>query len=100
MLVKPFSDSWTIFFNIFRDLPFVYVYLDDILVASDSRTAHETHVDLVLKRLAQAGLVLNVNKCVKREVSFLGHVVNEQGIKANPARVQAWIVKSLKQFVN
>ena len=48
--------------DVLCDLIFVYIYSDDILIVSDSQVTHQKHV--VLQRLNQAGLVLNVEKCV------------------------------------
>lgn len=35
--------------EIFRDLPFVFVYIDDILIASRDTDEHRRHVQEVLK---------------------------------------------------
>ena len=45
-------------------LPHVFVYLDDILVASTSLEQHQLDLRQVLQRLADAGLCLNQKKCV------------------------------------
>ena len=37
--------------DVTRGLPFVYVYLDDILVASTTKDEHETHLRLLFDRL-------------------------------------------------
>jgi hypothetical protein len=53
----------------------VFCYLDNILVASPDLTAHQQHLRLLLARLREYGLVLNVKKCVfgQSAVEFLGH---------------------------
>ena len=68
--------------GVLRGLPFVFVYLDDILVASPSFDAHVLHVRSVLDRLASAGLSINREKCKfgLQEVTFLGHTVSASGI--------------------
>ena len=55
-------------------LPFILIYLDDILVASADRQSHTAHLRLVLERLQGNGLVLNSSKCqfYRSEVEFLG----------------------------
>ena len=45
--------------RILAGLPFVLVYLDDILVASPDRQSHQEHLRLVLQCLRDNGLVLN-----------------------------------------
>ena len=73
------------------DLPFVFVYIDDILVASSSWEQHLEHIKIVLERLKAYALQLNLEKCVlaKPEVSFLGFLVNENGYQPLPAKVKA-----------
>ena len=75
------------------DLDFVFTYVDDILIASSSAEEHEEHIKLVLQRLQQFHLRLNLDKCVwgVAELTFLGHHVNGNGFKPSPERVQAII---------
>ncbi len=44
-------------------LDFVFVYLDDILIASPDQQTHLQHLRLVLERLREGGLLLNMDKC-------------------------------------
>lgn len=77
--------------SILGDLAFVYVYLDDILVASNSQSDHLVHLRVVFERLGNNGLVINKNKCIfgKSEITFLGHLITSTGIQPIPSRVQA-----------
>ena len=77
--------------GVLRGLPFVFVYLDDILVASPTVAAHVQHVRQVFQRLEAAGLAINRDKCVlgAGTVTFLGHSVTSKGIRPLPAKVQA-----------
>ena len=63
-------------------LPFAFVYLDDILVASATRERHVADVREVLLRLKANGLVINPNKSefCRLTVTYLGHQVSESGI--------------------
>ena len=72
-------------------IPHTFVYLDDILVASETAEQHQEDLKEVLQRLQEFGLVLNHEKCVfnASQVEFLGHVVDATGIKPLPARVSA-----------
>ena len=69
----------------------VFVYLDDILVASSSLSQHVEDLRGVLSRLAAAGLTLNRNKCILgvSSVKYLGHMVDSVGMTPLPAKVQA-----------
>lgn len=76
-----------------RGLDFVYVYIDDILIASRTPEEHEHHLREVLQRLREFGLSINVDKCVlgASEVRYLGYLINAQGTKPLPDRVNAII---------
>ncbi|XP_059083366.1 uncharacterized protein LOC131880699 [Tigriopus californicus] len=43
--------------EIFRDMPFVFIYVDDLIIASSSTEEHLRHVKLVLTRLHEHGLI-------------------------------------------
>lgn len=43
---------------------FVIVYLDDILIFSHTREEHLNHIDMVLKRLHEEQLMINLDKCL------------------------------------
>ena len=77
--------------GILRGLPSVFVYLDDILVASQSPSQHLTDLRAVLARLSSAGLKVNLKKCVlgSASVTFLGHTVKAAGIVPLPSKVDA-----------
>ena len=77
--------------GVFRGLDNVFVYLDDILVASVNAETHGRHLRVVMSRLKEAGLAVNPKKCVlgKPEVTFLGHRVNADGIVPLPQKVDA-----------
>ena len=94
--------------NVFRDMQFVYVYLDDILVASSSVEEHCIHLRQLFERLAEYGLVVNPQKCVlgQSSLDFLGHRVTSDGIHPLQDRVQAIrdypqprTAKSLKEYL-
>ena len=65
-----------------RGLDFVYVYIDDILVASINALEHEVHLRLLFDRFRQYGVVLNPAKCVfgVSSLEFLGHKITAHGI--------------------
>ena len=61
---------------------FVVVCIDDILVNSKDRKYHDTHLRVVLETLIKEQLYAKLSKCEfwLGEVSFLGHIVSEEGI--------------------
>ena len=64
--------------EVLHGLDCIFVYLDDILVASNTVEEHHVHLEEVLKRLQQHGLVLHLEKCVffASSVDFLGKHVS------------------------
>jgi hypothetical protein len=81
-------------------LPFVFVYLDDIIVANKSMEQHQRDVEEVYCHLQTAGLVINEEKCefAVTEVQFLGPHVTSEGIRPLPDRVAAiQVILSLLQ---
>jgi hypothetical protein len=77
--------------EVFRDLHFVCVYLDDILIHSKSEEEHVEHVRMVLQRLKDTGMTVRGSKCVfgKHEVRYLGHIYSRDGVKPEPEKISA-----------
>ena len=69
----------------------VIVFLDDVLIYSKSKEEHQKHVRTVLQTLRENQLYAKLSKCdfFKKEISFLGHVVNRDGIKMEQTKVDA-----------
>ncbi len=70
---------------------FCNVYVDDILVFSDSVEVHVKHFRRVFQRLQEAGLKLHPHKCHfgRQEVPYLGYLISSRGIFPNPEKIQA-----------
>jgi hypothetical protein len=68
---------------------FVVVYLDDILIYSDSPEEHQIHLEKVLKRLRQYSLYCKESKChfYQTQVEFLGYIVTPEGVKMDESRI-------------
>lgn len=66
------------------------VYVDDILVKSVTLDAHVAHLVTVLDTMIANGMRLNPVKCVfmVRGGKFLGFMVSERGIEANPEKLK------------
>ncbi|KMQ86374.1 gag-pol polyprotein [Lasius niger] len=71
-------------------LHFCIPYIDDILIASESKEQHFDHLRQVFDRLKQHGLKLNPSKCVfgKSSVSFLGCLITAEGMKPLPEKTE------------
>ena len=70
--------------------PFVYAYIDDVLIASATPEEHLEHLHTVFERLTANGIVVNPNKCVfgVEELDFLGHHIDRKGITPLQGKVQ------------
>jgi transposase InsO family protein len=94
--------------SLFRTIPFIFIYLDDILIFSSSRTQHLSHLHTVFSILAENGLHINPAKCVfaQEEVDFLGHHLTTSGLTPLPSHVHPILsfpppadAKSLQRFL-
>ncbi|CEP07091.1 hypothetical protein [Parasitella parasitica] len=65
-------------------------YIDDGLTYSATFEGHLEHLDHVLGKCEEAGLSLSLSKCKfgYQEVKLLGYIVNQQGLKMDPAKTQ------------
>lgn len=66
------------------------IYIDDLIVFADTFEEHLRRLDLILTRLHECKLKLSPEKCyfIQSRVSFLGHVVSEDGIETDPAKIE------------
>nr|XP_043639728.1 uncharacterized protein LOC122610835 [Erigeron canadensis] len=69
---------------------FVIVFIDDILIYSRTKDEHEGHLRTILQLLKDQELYAKFSKCELwiREVHFLGHVVNADGIHVDLSKVE------------
>ena len=74
-----------------RGLEFVFVYLDDILIFSRSEQEHLQHLKQLFQRLKDYGPVISLKKCRLgvREIEFLGHCINKDGLLPLPTKIEA-----------
>lgn len=65
--------------------------MDDVIVYGGSMQEHDTRLKQVMGKMELAGLRLNKDKCKirKSELHFLGQVVDENGVRADPEKVRA-----------
>ena len=67
------------------------IYLDDIIIYSKTLEEHVKRLEAVFKKLSKAGLKLKLSKCefFKSEITYLGHIVSNEGIATDPKKIKA-----------
>jgi len=70
---------------------FCQIYLDDIIIYSKTLKKHKKHVRLVLYKLREIDLQMNINKCKfhVQEISFLELLLFIERLKMNFRKIQA-----------
>lgn len=68
----------------------VSVYIDDIIIFTDTVSMHLTLLQQVLTLLRETGFFINFEKSefLREEVLYLGHLISENTLKPDPAKIQ------------
>jgi len=71
----------------------VAVFIDDVMVATETEEGHDEIVEEVLRRLEENNLFVKPEKCVwkVREVGFLGVIIGEDGVRMKKEKIQGVI---------
>lgn len=74
-----------------KDMDFIFVYIDDILVASKDKIEHRAHLTQLFERLTNYGLSIKASKCVfgTSELDFLSHNISQKGIQPSQEKIIA-----------
>ena len=85
-----------------------FAYLDDIIIIGETFEEHFEILQLILRRLKEAGLAINTEKShfCRREVQYLGFRVSEAGVQTDAEKVQPVLdypaptnVRQVKRFM-
>ena len=85
------------------------MYLDDILIYSESEVKHQKHVRQILNRLRESSLFIKLEKCAfhVKEVKYLSYIISSQRLSMNltwVVTVQKWLtphsVKDVQSFLS
>ena len=70
---------------------FCTIYINNILIYSNSKKEHQTHVQKVLAALQKTGLQANINKCKFHvtKINYLGLIISTKGICMALKKVEA-----------
>jgi len=75
----------------FSDIPGVFVIADDLIIAGDSESDHDSALLRVLERARQRNIKFNLSKLQfkKKEVNYMGHIVSAEGLRPCPNKIAA-----------
>lgn len=93
---------------VLRGLDFLFTYIDDVFIASESEEQHKQHLNVVFQRFNEFGVTINISKCVfgVSKIDFLGFQVSTDGVRPLDDRVEAIVnfpkpetVEQLRRFL-
>jgi len=92
-LTNSLATFQTMINNLFRDLinqEDMATFIDDILVATDTKEGYDKLVEEILKRLEKNDLFVKLEKCKwkVREVEFLGVEIGPKGVEIQKEKVE------------
>lgn len=66
-------------------------YMDDVIVGGENEMEHEHNLRAVLQRIEDFGFTIRAEKCSfrKRQIQYLGHVIDHEGLRPDPAKIEA-----------
>jgi transposase InsO family protein len=88
--------------------PNVFVYLDDIVICSDSFEEHLNWIHKVAQRLSDANLTINTSKSkfFQKQIKYLGYILCGEGLRPDPAKVSGIVnyqaptkIRDVRQFM-
>ena len=84
--------------SILEGLKGALCHMDDVLIFGSNKDENDKNL---LAALESAGVTLNPNKCefYKGSIKFLGHVIDKDGIRADPSKTQAIVQMEAPQSV-
>lgn len=83
---------------------FAYVYIDDVLIFSNSPEEHIEHIETIINALHSANMKISSEKShfFKNRIEFLGHIIKNGRITVDPQKIEAMqnypIPKTLKEL--
>ena len=70
---------------------FFIVYLDEILIFSQTKEENLRHLKYVLDMMKKEKLLINMKKCtfMQKKLVYLGFIISDEGLKMDPEKVEA-----------
>ncbi len=69
------------------------IFVDDLNIHNENWEEHLQHLDVVFFKLKEINLKLNLSKCcfAAKSITFLGHVVSNEGTQPNLGKIDAML---------
>ena len=69
--------------KVLDNCPFAMIYLDNIIIFSDTEEEHLAHIEEIFKRMEAADLKMKRSKChfFEKHIHYLGHLISADGIR-------------------
>ncbi len=76
--------------QVLRGLRHILIYINDVLIHTDTHEKHLENLEEVLMRLQQHHLKINLDKCLfgDRQVSYLGFTLTPEGVKPGETKLR------------
>lgn len=76
--------------SVLQGLDFLFTFVDDVIIASESVDQHKEHLDKVFERFSQFGISINLSKCCfgSSKIEYLGHEVSKDGIRPLDSKIE------------
>ena len=89
-----------VFSRIMKDITegcekFVEVYLDDTIIFSKTIEDHINHINIVLKKLSEGGMMVNSAKCffILQSIKYLGFIISKNQVRMDPEKIEAIVLR-------
>ena len=72
-------------------MEYAITYLDDILIKSENKDQHKTHIRAEFQRIEECSVKLGAKKCefFMKKIKYLGQTIDSDGRKPDPERAEA-----------
>lgn len=76
--------------SVLSDLDYVFVYMDDVVIASKLKEEHRQYVNEVFRRMDKHSITINLAKCEfgRSQIEFLGYLITPNGYQPLPEKVE------------
>ena len=79
--------------KVLNGLHFILVYLDDVIIFSETKEQHLKHIQIALTKLKQANLKVKKSKSAfKKELHYLGPILTTDGIKPQTEKIRQYLI--------